>query len=448
MGTEIIETDTPNQKNSFNGTSFDFEDRIPLEEAVLGCLVLSWPNDQYIQAIDPHWFYDLTNRRLFEFLRKSRETNMPVDPVARWHDLTAFEKRRLFIDAYQAVTSVAMLPYYVGEIRKAFVAKESKRVILGCDGELDADERRRLKALLDQAEATSDDSTFATPAQLMPEVLEQIEQRVANRDKGPEYPTYPGLDEKTDGLHPGELWVVGAYTSVGKTLFLSTMAKRLTDAGKRVAYFTTEMQKTEYLRTRWLPSFSGVHAVAIRCGSLTNVDWNKLTVGAGKMSELPLWVIDTSRPSLGHIQGIMRQIRPDVLFLDHIHRCELPKAENQNLALTMFVSGLKTMARDLNIPLVAAAQLNRQSQLDTKPPSLAHLRDSGSLEMESDVVVLLSRLYDGGEPRPVIRGEIAKNRHGELGTVNFKIVGAEMTVSEMQPWELEAMKTRTYGRAE
>jgi replicative DNA helicase len=173
------------------------------------------------------------------------------------------------------------------------------------------------------------------------------------------------------------------------------------------------MADREYLKERILPAYSGVHALALRMNSLTDHQMTDVRAGAKKLSEAPMVLIDLSSPSLADIRQGIKEHRPAVVFLDHIHRCKFPRAENQNLAINRFITGLKSIARDLNLPIVAAAQLNRSADNPDIPPSLRHLRDSGALEMESDIVILLHRK---SRKDAEILANVAKNRHGESGT--------------------------------
>jgi len=404
-----------------------FEEADPLEVCVLGLLWVDFPNDAAMQTIDAHWFFDLTNRRLFQYIRELRERGRQADTVACWNELTTFEKKRLWGEGVEKASSSVLLPTYTGMLRQRYLEAMTAKLLKDTQGRMTADERKKLKQLLDESDSNIE-SSFATAKDIMPKVLETIERR---RQYGMEMPTgYPLLDAKTDGLHKGQLWIVGAYTSVGKTIFLTSVAHLLFRREKRVLYFTTEMPKDEYLRTRLIPAFSGLHALKVKAGNLTDADVGAVITAGSRLSALPFWINDNSFPSLQDIRKTVRQIRPDVLFLDHIHRCSMPDADNRNLALTIFVSGLKTLAREENIPIVAAAQLNRNSQADDTPPSLAHLRDSGSLEMESDVVLLLSRRTENKIPTKEIKVTIAKNRHGDLGVIEMELDGPTLLMQE------------------
>ena len=180
--------------------------------------------------------------------------------------------------------------------------------------------------------------------------------------------------------------------------------------------------------------------MALRMNSLTDEQMVLIRDGAGKLTDAPLTVIDDSSPTLADIRQGIKQNKPTVVFVDHIHRCGYPKAENQNLAINKFITGLKTIARDLSVPIIAAAQLNRAADTPETPPSLRHLRDSGALEMESDIVILLHRK---SRKDPEILANVAKNRHGESGTAfrmeldKATLLLGEPTEDPLSAWKAE-----------
>lgn len=378
-----------------------------VERAVLGCLWIDYPNDEAMERIDPAWFYSNLNRRLFEYIREIHAEDLPADDVLACKRLTPEEKRRLLIEAPEIVSSAALIDHYIVQLRTAYADRRIIGILSA--GNLTQENKEVIRQLLEEGEGRT--PAGVRPEQVIDSMVEEIEK---TRGKGPKMPTgFGALDSRIGGYHLGELIIVAAYTGIGKTVFLTTLAHRLIRGGQTVLYFSTEMSDREYLKERILPAYSGVHALALRMNSITDSQMIQIRDGAQKLAKAPMVVVDTSSPSLADIREAIKEYRPAVAFVDHIHRCKYPKAENQNIAINRFITGLKSIARDLNLPIVAAAQLNRSASNQNIPPSLNHLRDSGSLEMESDIVILL---YRKSPKDPAVLANVAKNRHGESGT--------------------------------
>ena len=227
-----------------------------LERAVIGCLWIDFPNDDAMEQINPALFQDPLNRRLLEFMRESRAEHIPVDAVLSGNRLTAEEKRRLFIESADAVTSAALLDHYVSQLRTAHNDRRIAAILAA--GELTPENKQVIRDLLDEAEWKRD-RLGINPKQIMASLVEHID---ACRNKGPEMPTgFTALDSRIGGYHRGELILVAANTGIGKTIFLTTLAHRLIRGGTSILYFTTEMAGTEYIKERLLPAYSGVHAI-------------------------------------------------------------------------------------------------------------------------------------------------------------------------------------------
>lgn len=379
-----------------------------VERAVLGCLWIDYPNDDALDRIQAGWFYSSLNRRLFEFLREIRSEDLPADIVIIGNRLNSEGKRRLFIEALEMVSSATLIDQYVAQLRMAYADRTITRILNA--GNLAPEDKLIIRELLEDSESART-PVGTRPHQVMNSLVEEIE---TTRGRGPKMPIgFDALDSRIGGYHPGELLTIGAYTGIGKTIFLTTLAHRLIRAGTLVLYFSTEMADREFLKERLLPAYSGVHALALRMNSLSDGQMTQIRQGAAKLADAPIIIIDASSPALPDIRQAIKINRPAVVFVDHVHRCKFPKAENQNLAINKFITGLKSIARDLNLPIVAAAQLNRSAGNPDVPPSINHLRDSGSLEMESDIVILLHRK---SRKDPHILANVAKNRHGESGS--------------------------------
>lgn len=395
---------------------------------ILGYLLTEFPDSYLLNLIKAEWFDEPKEKTLFEWTQERAVNNQPVDLVIINTEIpelikTAVNAIHVYNDSGLMVQQVRF--YYVNVMREEWMQREMSRAAI--DGNTE-----RMKELSSEKEDLFA-RNWISPSDVENELLMSIENRM---NKGIEMPTgYQKLDEMTDGLHSGELWTIGAYTSVGKTVCLTSMAHRLISRDFPVLYFTSEMPYLEYLKNRLIPVFSDVHSEALRKNKITDDELEKIKLGIKSLSQRPLFICDSSTPNLSDIETITKSIRPGIVFVDHLHRCELPKADNKNEAINEFVRGLKTIARNLKVPIIMAAQFNRSSQ-STEEPGLFHLRDSGSIEMESDCVLLLHRdkkknLFSGlTEYEDIIHANLAKNRHGPCGTFDLNISTREMLLTE------------------
>lgn len=410
----------------------------PLELAVIGALWMDYPNDAALHSLKTEFFSDDLCKRSLIFITEMRKRTTKADLVVEWDRLGA-ELRVTIAKAIEVLPSVALLPEYVRALRQRHAERLVSKIVFESQGVFTDEDKAKIKDCLEESDALSS-ASWVSPKQALPGLLAYIEER---RNKGPDMPTgYNRLDEMTDGYHKGELWTVGAYTNVGKTVCLTSMAHILMRRGKKVTYFTSEMNHREFMKERLLPAFSGVHAKALRSNRLTDYQMEQVREGAAKLADFPLTLIDQSFPSIGDIRSAIRTLKPEIVFVDYIHRCKLPKAENRNMALGLFMGELKTLARDFNIPIVAASQLSRQHQKDDTAPMLSDLRDSGNLEIESDVVLLLHRAqvrdpFDPTGKRTMpdskVQALVAKNRHGEVGRFELEMDSSMLLLSEITP---------------
>ena len=243
------------------------------------------------------------------------------------------------------------------------------------------------------------------------------------QEKGIEFHTHLyTLDEKLGGLRRRELVSIGAYTSHGKSLLAGTLAIRLASQG-RVCYFTTEMNAVQFYTLRVAPFVYAISSSSLRHANLNTEEWGKLK----NLPALNLWYCDLPSPTLAQIAEICMSIKPDIVIVDHLNRCRTEKAETRTQGIADFLIGIKTLALEQNMVSIVTAQLNRASQMGTSP-GLFHFRDSGAIEMESDVAILLDKKDETGTK---IDALIAKNRHGPKSAFDLTMDVERMVVVEL-----------------
>jgi replicative DNA helicase len=243
----------------------------------------------------------------------------------------------------------------------------------------------------------------------------------------------PQLDEATDGLQPGEMTVVGARPSMGKTMYALWVAKIAAMAGTPSLVFSLEMSRRA-LAHRLLSDLTGINSGDLRRSSvLSDSEWTQFEDAVGMFNDVPLLICDDSALTIGKMATVARRMKAqhDIGFIviDYLQLMSPPKAGSREQEVSMMSAAVKRLARELNIPVMLLSQLNRGNEhREDKRPKLSDLRDSGSIEQDADVVLLLHReeYYHKGDEKWLDTPEgqkyhnvaeviIAKQRNGAMG---------------------------------
>ena len=243
------------------------------------------------------------------------------------------------------------------------------------------------------------------------------------------------LDTITGGLEPGQLVIVAARPSVGKTAIALNMADSVVTHGKSVAFFSLEMTRREIIQ-RLIALRTGVSVSDMRAGSLKPLQWDLISASQGKANGQRLHLIDRSSIGVAYVRATARKIKRqhglDLIVVDYLG---LMRGEGQNRTqeIGSLSRGLKGLAKELGVPIIALAQLNRATETrQDKRPMLSDLRDSGEIEQDADIVVMLHR-EEQHNPAPEWRGLadllVRKNRNGPLGEIQLTLDGPTMKFS-------------------
>ena len=242
------------------------------------------------------------------------------------------------------------------------------------------------------------------------------------------------LDGYISGLNKSDLIIVGARPTMGKTAFVLNLAQNITmTAKKKCVFFSLEMSK-EQLAERLLASRAGIPSDKIRRGELSDDEWIRLGNAAGEFKDAELYLDDSSNLSVPEIKAKVRRMKDvDAVIVDYLGLLRSAvRKENRVQEVSEITRNLKMMAKDLNIPVICCSQLSRagtEGRNKNHKPQLSDLRESGSIEQDADIVLLLYREeYYSGEKSEEDKNKIdnssaelivAKNRHGKTGTVDM-----------------------------
>lgn len=414
---------------------------IDAEEALLGA-VLTSPS-AYAKVADmiiPEDFYKPANRCVYEAVKFLSEKTEPVDIVTvseklkDWDKLKEAGGRDYITDlALNSVSSVNV-QYYAKivkdtAIRRNLISAGSEIVNMSYENEspdivIDCAEK-----LIFGVSSQRNTSEIQPITNLVFETYEDIEHRYNHMDElsGVETGFYD-FDQMTSGLQPSNLIILAARPSMGKTAFALNIAQHVgLRTNKAVAIFSLEMSKKELMK-RLLAAEAEVDARKMASGHLQPQDWEKITTVMTSFSDnSKIYIDDTGGLSVVEMRAKCRRLAMSekdlgLIVIDYLQLMQGSNPNDRNQEISAISRGLKTLARELNIPIIALSQLSRASEKrNDKRPMLSDLRDSGAIEQDADIVMFIHREEYYDRENPDLKGKaeliIAKHRSGEVGTL-------------------------------
>jgi replicative DNA helicase len=416
------------------------------EQCVLGGMLMSKDAiSDVLEVIRPQDHYRPAHQIVHEVILDLYGRGEPADAVTVANELSKRKELARVGGAPYLHTLMASVPtaanagYYARIVRERAILRRlveagTRIVQLGYSGDGDADE------IVDRAEAeiygitdrrVSDD--FLSLSEIMPGALNEIEAIGSRGGALTGVPTgFADLDALTNGLHPGQMIVIAARPALGKsTLALDLARAASVKAGITSVIFSLEMSRNE-ITMRLLSAEAQVQLQAMRTGHLSEDDWARLARRMSEVVDAPLFIDDSPNMSMMEIRAKCRRLKQRhdlrLVVIDYLQLMTSPRrVENRQQEVSDMSRSLKLLAKELDVPVVAVAQLNRgPEQRSDKRPLLADLRESGSIEQDSDVVILLHR-EDAYEPESPRAGEadfiVAKHRNGPTATVTVAFQG-------------------------
>ena len=410
------------------------------EEAILGA-VLTNPIclNKIADLITPESFYKPANRLIYEAVLDLFGKNQAIDIVTVSERLSETEKlelvggRAYVNDLALNVVTTANIEYYAKIVQE----KAIKRNLINAGSEIVemAYENNSMETTLDNAEklifniAQQKATTDLVPIEeLVLKSYEQIEFRYNHRDELIGVPTgFYDIDMMTSGLQKSDLIILAARPSMGKTAFALNIAQNVAlRANKAVAIFSLEMPK-EQLVQRMLCSEAEVDTQRLKTGLMQAKDWEKLTSTMNVFAEAPIYIDDCAGATVMDIRAKCRRLMMEtkelgLIVIDYLQLMSGSEKEDRFQQISSISRGLKTLARELGVPVIALSQLSRAvEQRNDKKPMLSDLRESGAIEQDADIVMFIYRdeYYNKEESENRGKAEviIAKHRNGPVGSV-------------------------------
>jgi len=425
------------------------------ERSLIGALLID--KDAISEVADiltPDDFYSNVNGIIYDSILTLYEKRQPTDIVNLTNILE--EKKQLDVIggrtylielAENTITSANSVSY-----AKIISKKATLRRLISTSAEINElaySEEEDIETVLDQAEyklfgvaKNINQDSFVPLKSILNESFERIDNLSQNRDQIRGVPSgFDDLDRLLAGFQKSDLVIIAARPSVGKTAFALDILRNAAIKGKsKIALFSLEMSK-EQLTDRMISSESRVDLWKIRTGHLSddqnNNDFEKIGLAINKLSDADIFIDDSGSINVMQIRTKCRRLKTesglDMVIIDYMQLIQDNGSDNRNQEVSLISRSLKALAKELDVPIIALSQLSRAVEL-SKPaiPKLAHLRESGSIEQDADVVLFIYRKAADRNYRPeeispdeknVAEIHIAKHRNGACGEIKLYFDG-------------------------
>jgi replicative DNA helicase len=428
---------------------------VEAEQSLLGGLLLdNLAFDKIADLVTAEDFYRDDHRRLFRHISKLIEQGKPADVVTVAESVEASEdKDRTGGGAYlgslaQNTPSALNIRRYAELVRERSVQRRLAQVATEIAEAALSPSGKEVGQLLDEAESRilevgergqRGTQGFEEIRPVLARVFERMDHLYQQENKSDVtgVPTgFLDLDEKTAGLQPGDLIIVAGRPSMGKTAIALNMAEHVAvDNGLPVAIFSMEMGASQ-LAMRMLGSIARVDQHKMRTGRLADEEWSRLSSAMERLHNAPIFIDETAALNSLELRTRARRMRRQcgklgMVMVDYLQLMSSPNSgqnENRATEISEISRGLKALAKELEVPVVALSQLSRAvEQRNDKRPMMSDLRESGAIEQDADVILFVYRdeVYFPEKPEAKGRAEviIGKQRNGPIGKVDLAFLG-------------------------
>jgi replicative DNA helicase len=414
---------------------------IPAEVCVLGSMILDAAAiDLVVQLVGPNHFHRPSHQLIFQALCDLRAGNSPVDLVLLKEELTRRKQLeqvggvQYLVALAEGIPNAANAEYYARIVRDKAMLRQlivSANQILR-DAYDSSDEAMNVITQAEQSIFAIASDHIGSEIQSLQDLVSQTFEELQNADgqmvtglsSG-----YPKLDEMTTGLHSGEMIILAARPSMGKTSLLMNMAEYMAVTDRKpIAFFSLEMS-AQQITQRLLASNAQFDMQQMRRGMISPEGWTELQLAAGRLEEAPFYIDDSPSLTILQLGAKARRLKAahdiQAIFVDYLQLMNYAgRADSRQQQITEISRGIKALARELEVPVITAAQLNRgPTDRESHRPRMSDLRESGSIEQDADLVLLLHNedYYHRGDPEYIGNNPheliVAKQRNGPTGVV-------------------------------
>jgi replicative DNA helicase len=420
------------------------------ERQVLGAMMASV--DAVGDAVDlvrPEDFYSSQHRILFETITALYQRQSPSDPVAVVEELRRAGRLEDAGGAINLADIAQEMHTASGARHHAKIVSELAvlRRLAQASGEIQdmvsgggdpAEIADRAESLVYEARGRKAGESWVQLSDSLSQTLDEVEAIANGTSSYLGMPTgFRDLDSLLGGFYPDNLIVLAARPGIGKSALAVNIARNVAIAGKTVALFSLEMSHSE-VSSRLLCAEAQVALSKLRQGRVADEDWSRLAIGAERLANLPIRIYDSGSLNLLTLRASARRLAHERLGLIVVDYLQLMahhrRVDSRQQEVAEITRGLKLLAKELHIPVIAISQLNRElERRGDKRPMLSDLRESGAIEQDADVVMFLHR--DVTETDPPVELIVAKHRNGPIDTIRLRW---SPEVTRFQDWHTVA----------
>ena len=409
------------------------------EQALLGSALLSKEAaNRLMEAVKSNDFYSPANESIFDSMRELFDSGQPIDVVTVSEKLLTEKNSKISGPKYfqrliEDVPSSAHFERYIDIV----LEHSNRRKLLNASARIDQLAHaleKPISEVMDESEqsifSASDDAIgegLISASDVISLAMDQIEE-IENLGTGISglATEFKDIDTRLAGLQPSNLVVIAARPSMGKSSLALNIATNVAKEGKVVAVFSLEMSKEELVQ-RILFSEARVTSGDARKGQLGPEKWQRVVDAASKVHLLPIYFDDASVVTVTDIRAKSRRLKAskgiDLIVVDYLQLMQGSSGDNRQQEIADISRNLKNLAKELRVPIIAVSQLNRAAEArEDKRPRLGDLRESGAIEQDADIVLMLYRddYYNPASESPgVAEINIVKNRSGETGRIDM-----------------------------
>lgn len=417
------------------------------EMSIIGsCFLSTYALDKVCEEVTNDMFYSEANKKIFEAINELHKNKIPLDSttlineVEKRENINSIGGVEYLSEVIDSVITAANIDYYIDIVRE----KALRRKLIEVSTSITTsafDEESETNDIIDNAEKNIFSVTKARKAgefKIISDVMKSTQKRLEELAKNDKEITgistgFYDFDKLTSGLHENELIIIAARPAMGKTAFAVNLAVNAAlNSNKNVALFNLEMS-AEQLAMRMISAQGSIDQNKLKTGKLEHNDWKKVNEAMSELANTNLFIEDASGISVSEIRAKCRRLATQgnglgLVVIDYLQLIEGSSryAGNRQQEVSEISRSLKTMAMELNVPVIALAQLSRSVELrENKRPIMSDLRESGSIEQDADIVAFLYRddYYNKSAQEQtnisVTELIVGKHRNGNTGTIEL-----------------------------
>lgn len=417
------------------------------EMSILGsCFLSAYALDKVCEEVTNDMFYSEANKKIFEAINELHKNKIPLDSttlineVEKRENINSIGGVEYLSEVIDSVITAANIDYYIDIVRE----KALRRKLIEVSTSITTsafDEESETNDIIDNAEKNIFSVTKARKVgefKIISDVMKSTQKRLEELAKNDKEITgistgFYDFDKLTSGLHENELIIIAARPAMGKTAFAVNLAVNAAlNSNKNVALFNLEMS-AEQLAMRMISAQGSIDQNKLKTGKLEHNDWKKVNEAMSELANTNLFIEDASGISVSEIRAKCRRLATQgnglgLVVIDYLQLIEGSSryAGNRQQEVSEISRSLKTMAMELNVPVIALAQLSRSVELrENKRPIMSDLRESGSIEQDADIVAFLYRddYYNKSAQEQtnisVTELIVGKHRNGNTGTIEL-----------------------------